>query len=423
MFAKPIANLTRDDIERVATESVLEGPEVEFKETLPANKGRDKWIEGGDGIGDKARNEILEEVIAFANAFGGTLILGISETEDKPARAANIVPLPRCVDLADRLRMQCRDCIDPQLPTIELAGIPTQEDGSGVVVIRTPRSRMAPHRHKATLECYVRRADRSEKMTMREIQDLTLHVERGLAEIEAKFSRRANAFGLRFANFKAGNPHCFGVRATLLPLSQLYIHRVHGNAAVVPPLERLSGSMNKSGPYELHIPVYSHTPRPIIRGTKWESGQDEFISNREVNCDGLIEYDFCIRQRGSDDRLLMFPSWLMGLVGNALCAAERFRRAAGTPHIEYGLELEIRNEGNPLPIARYGNGGYRGALGPLDQGRFLFPRYSIGQQTEFSNLASVIEADFWNAAGHDWPELLAVDFDQAFKMLGIAEKV
>ena len=48
-----------------------------------------------------------------------------------------------------------------------MVGVPTEEDGSGVVVFRAPRSRMAPHRLTQSKDCYVRRADRCEVMTMR----------------------------------------------------------------------------------------------------------------------------------------------------------------------------------------------------------------------------------------------------------------
>jgi hypothetical protein len=66
------------------------GPRVtrsNSKKTLPDKRGRQHpWVTGGD-IEDHARNEILPEVIAFANAQGGSLILGIEETSDKPPRA------------------------------------------------------------------------------------------------------------------------------------------------------------------------------------------------------------------------------------------------------------------------------------------------------------------------------------------------
>ncbi len=180
MFGKKLTDITRDDVNLLIAEAELEGAEVEFKETLPAKNGRDPWFDSQDRIGDRARNELLEEVISFSNAYGGTLVVGVAETDDKPARAAAICALPRCVELAERLRLQCRDCIEPQIPLLEVIGVPTESDGSGVVIFKVPRSRMAPHRHAVTKECYIRRADRTERMTMREIQDLTLQVQRGL---------------------------------------------------------------------------------------------------------------------------------------------------------------------------------------------------------------------------------------------------
>src|SRR5437879_5293881 len=128
MFAKRLNELTGADIQEVVASEVQEGGEVEFKESLPAKSGTDAWLKDQQHIGDKARNELLEEVIAVANAFGGTMILGIAESADKPARASTVVPLPKCVELADRLRLQCRDCIEPQIPMLEVVGVPTRED-------------------------------------------------------------------------------------------------------------------------------------------------------------------------------------------------------------------------------------------------------------------------------------------------------
>ena len=90
MFDKPITELAPEDIERLIEERVIEGIDIEFKKTLPSKKGNDPWIEGKDKIGDYARNQILEEIIAFANAYGGVLCIGISESDDTPASADGI---------------------------------------------------------------------------------------------------------------------------------------------------------------------------------------------------------------------------------------------------------------------------------------------------------------------------------------------
>ena len=109
-------------------------------------------------------------------------------------------------------------------------------------------------------------------------------------------------------------------------------------------------------------------------------------------------------------------------MGNALCAAERFRRAAGAPNTEYGLEFEITNEGRGLQIGKYGGTHFGDWLGPFPEGRTIFPRYPVGPPEEFQLLSQAFERDFWHGAGHDWPDRITVDFARAFRELGIVEE-
>src|SRR5690349_4596143 len=50
----------------------------------------DPWYSGAAGVRDGARNQLMAEVIAFANGHGGHLILGIEESGDHPKRAVGI---------------------------------------------------------------------------------------------------------------------------------------------------------------------------------------------------------------------------------------------------------------------------------------------------------------------------------------------
>ena len=145
-------------------------------------------------LGSYAKDRILREVVAFANAYGGVLVLGIDESDEKPAVATGIAPIPRCEDLAESLKLVFRDRVEPQLARIDIAGIPTEGDGYGVVVIRVGKSRLAPHRDRRTLICPVRSADRSEEMTMRQIQDMTLNTARGLETAGKETFRAFEAF-------------------------------------------------------------------------------------------------------------------------------------------------------------------------------------------------------------------------------------
>ena len=90
---------------------------MSLKESLPAEEGSvDPWLRGKNGIGKYARNCILEEAVAFANAIGGALILGIEESSEEPPIATEIRPIKRCAELVSRLKMAFRDCVEPQIP-------------------------------------------------------------------------------------------------------------------------------------------------------------------------------------------------------------------------------------------------------------------------------------------------------------------
>ncbi len=99
IFGVDFDSFSIDDINRLITEKISEDNQLEYKETLPSKKNNetDPWING-----DKARNEILEEIIAFANAQGGMLFLGISETTDGKGIPSSINSIPQCHELVKR---------------------------------------------------------------------------------------------------------------------------------------------------------------------------------------------------------------------------------------------------------------------------------------------------------------------------------
>ena len=194
VLSKPADQIGISDIESLIRSEVPEGEQIEFKEGL-STKGDtdDPWNTDKNKIGDRAKDALLKEVVGFANAHGGAVLLGIGESEANPPVAARIVPVQRCADLAERLKLVFRDRVEPQLPRINIFAVPTKGE-SGVVIIRVGRSRLAPHRVTGLLVCPIRRSDRCEEMSMREIQDMTLNVSRGLERLEKRFLERARLF-------------------------------------------------------------------------------------------------------------------------------------------------------------------------------------------------------------------------------------
>ena len=136
VLSKPLDQIGPGDIQELIDSEVPEGEQIEFKRSL-RSKGDgtpDRRLTHGDGIGERARDQILEEAVAFANAYGGALVLGIAESEANPPIAAGTSPIPRCAELAERLKLVFRDCVEPQIPRVEIGAVPTEENGDGGVM-------------------------------------------------------------------------------------------------------------------------------------------------------------------------------------------------------------------------------------------------------------------------------------------------
>ena len=180
---------------------------------------------GKNKIGEGARDEVIEEAVAFANAHGGALLIGIRESKSKPPVAAEITPVPRCFELAERFKLKFRDCVEPQVPSLKVFGVPT-DGANGVVIIRVGRSRHAPHRVEPTRKCTVRRADRCESLTMREIQDMTLNVSRGMERIDKRLEERSERFQRELDRLQTPDDS-YGLRLIALPIGEeIRFHRV-----------------------------------------------------------------------------------------------------------------------------------------------------------------------------------------------------
>jgi len=392
IFSKPLDAVTADDVNAFVRERYPEGSTVEFKEQLPSKSGKDPWYQGKNKVGDYARNEIVEEVIAFANTHGGHVLIGIAETRKEPARAAKIEPVPRCAELAERLRLQIRDCVEPKIPIVHSRGIPTDKEGGGVIIIRVQQSRLAAHRHLQTLHCYHRRADRTEKMTMREIQDLTLQTERGLAAIDRAFHERMDYF--RQKSLKGSEK--YGLRVTLIPAVDIYASKIYQHLELFPRMRSVTLAIG-SAQFELRIPRTPISERPILRGSQRTNDDNVIHVIQELHCNGLAEIR--VRYDAQDSNGMIYTSWILGAVANGLLMGDAFRNGVGAPDIEYVLEMELGRVGSALLLAGLDPSYSSQPLGTVTPNPCLFPRLSIGSREEFGKIMKIVNNDLWNAAG------------------------
>ena len=404
-------------LELLVDSKVPEGEQIEFKEGLPA-KGDDTldpWMSGEDRIGDRARNKILEEVTAFANAHGGALFLGIKESDEKPAVADEISPVPRCEELAERLKLVFRDCVEPQLPRLEIFAVPVK-GREGIVIIRVGRSRLAPHRVTKTLVCPIRRSDRCEKMTMREIQDMTLNVARGLERLDKRFSERHERFQQEFECLQTP-ADALGIRFTAMPIGdKIRFDRVFRHRTIVSELDEpwheISIEQDNGEPYVLNNMrtfLGGVRCRPMLRATREESdwGADNmerlYNGYRELHCDGLIEIGFVsgIHHNHLTDNLFLHEHFPIIIFANLAVWAVRIRKQASVPTAEYAIEGEIRVIGTPAVVADNANYPILGNATILEPDSVEFPRYSLGDCNEISDLIALFYRDFRNSLSKD----------------------
>lgn len=407
LLSKPAEQIDIADIQELIDSEVPESEQIEYKESLPTDDGSlDRWVTHGDRIGRRAKQKILEESVAFANAYGGALVLGIAESEATPPVADRITPVTACVDLAERLKQVFRDSVDPQIPSLEIFAVPT-DGNSGVTIIRVEKSRMAPHRVEPTRRCTIRRSDRCDPMSMREIQDLTLNTRQGMDRVEHRLSQRSKGYLQEFGRLSTPN-EAFGIRATAIPVgNDILFERVYGRNELYRPPFQISWLDNTSTIAGNHPSSW----RPILRGERSDSGLHEEwtvlaedwsrYSYEEVHSDGLVE----VVELSCSDTLN--TGRVVAVFASVLIWADTIRNVASKPISEFAVDFEIFANGRDLSLAggashRSFHGVFQGEkFGRLRRGLTGFPRYSLSESDEIPMLAALFEQDLWDAVGKD----------------------
>jgi hypothetical protein len=360
MLSKPFGQIDADDIQELCARGVPEDQLLEFKETLPGDRGRtDPWI---DGTGDPtayAMDRLFRELTAFANYQGGTLILGIVETKTKPPRAESIQPLPRIHDLAGRVEDAARDRIDPPIPGVQIRGIEVSDPGSGVVILRTPASSSGPHRLKSNGQVYVRRVTASVPVGMTEIAALVLDRAQRADRLREIFQKRQTEF---FQWLQNTSGEYAGCRITAAPLGAF------------PELPYLASGPNSfsfrtsfrgsigSGEVQLNGPPLAGF-QPIVRGVRryqYDTGDAQI----EIYQNGLI--DFWHRHPPTHG-FHFHIGWLLGSYLAVLDSIDATRAIAEVPDWEFQIECALEGlTGTPRL------GGGRVPLSELSVGVFAY---------------------------------------------------
>lgn len=334
MLTKAFDQIIAADIEGLCERGVYESQTLEFKQDLPGDGGRaDAWNAGGK-ISPTARDGLLREIVAFANAQGGTLILGIAETKEKPPRAESITAVSRIHELADRLQEAARACIEPPLGALQVRGIVTSGEREGVVIFRTSASLAGPHRVAGDGHAFIRRGPSSVQMTMREIQDLTLDVARGAERLESIFAHRTSSFTqwVQTSATEVGAFRITGVPLGSFPgvpdiIAQGRTPRVRGRSRHLVLID--GASVDCAAPPHGGV-------RPIVRGFRLHAQDD--ATRIDVYQSGLV--DMWSRHAPVGGKHF-YIGWLLGSYLLVLDLIESLRTVASSPDFEFALEFAL----------------------------------------------------------------------------------
>jgi hypothetical protein len=429
MFPTRLSEVVASEVHSVIEDEAAETLDFELKRTLPAKKGVDPWMTNGK-LGDDAKDELASEIIAFANTVGGTLIVGIDEDTATKRAKPPLFPIPRCGEAAARLHQAISDRIEPKLPVFECEGVVTEKDGtSGVIIMRTLESYLAPHRHTQNNHCYVRRNDRAEPMSMLEIQEMTRQKARSATEAEKSFNHGSDRFhswlphehqrthpylGLEGVHTAHGATQVWigiwALRVTARPLSPFVVT----NIPKQPWLKQIdTRAFNGTGQIRQLVWRDLNVTRvwePRLGAVEREFEGTNSLGLDRVSSEGLIERFVWQKQpeKGRPRHGFLEIAELHWNVACVVHAAALIRAVNSRPTAQFALEVEFMTS-DPLLIHGYPSSPT--ALIPA--GSTTFPRYEIGDLQTFDELVMTVDKDVWNLGGYHpswelgvtWPQL------------------
>jgi hypothetical protein len=182
MIPKRLEEITISDLSALISEGRTEDRTIEYKLKVPssAESERVPWL--------------LKPVCSFANTDGGDLIFGIREKRGVPEVLEGIA-----VDNIDQeklgLEHMMQNGIETQIRGVHIKDIKL-ENGKYIIIVRVPKSWIAPHRVKGNLKFYARNSAGTYELDIPQIRQAFLLSDTLNQRItEFRASRIANIVG------------------------------------------------------------------------------------------------------------------------------------------------------------------------------------------------------------------------------------
>ncbi len=134
-LGKPLDALTKEDLQFLIENQVIEKKDLEYKLSLPSNADADK-------------KEFLADVVSFANSSGGDIIYGMSQdnTTGFPSELTGIDSENIDQDVL-RIETIIREGVEPRIPSVATQII-ALGNSKFVLIVRIQKSWVSPHRIK-----------------------------------------------------------------------------------------------------------------------------------------------------------------------------------------------------------------------------------------------------------------------------------
>lgn len=326
---KPASLWALSDVKQLVETEVAESTFLELKEDLPSADGAAGW-RTKQKLHASERDGLAKEIVAMANSYGGVLVVGVAESDDAPKRAVALAePLPQVHDLVDRLRSSLSSTIDPPITGLEVQAIlhETQTD-AGYVVVSVPPSVSRPHGFGSPPKTFVRRDDRSEPASMRDIQNMFWEGRTERERVAEELAAKADGFA-RYSPLR-------DLRFQLVAVSERPV-----SAFRFPEAMRRGQVMKSSGQYNIwpgasaaEFPKSTHRWSPTATGVSsvdndtsrsWSSATWEIDETGIVSVTGSNTLD---PARNSEVKEV-YPGWYGKTAGELLAAASIYSTWAG----------------------------------------------------------------------------------------------
>jgi hypothetical protein len=221
--SKPFDEITAADALELIEREVTENRTLDFKQELK--------------LDDSGKFELLKDVVAMANASGGTILYGAVEGDDE--RRGQIVGLRPMALEKDRdestISNILRDGIDERINGVLHRAVPY--DGGFLYIVRVPQSPLAPHMvtvRSSRPRFYLRATVTNDPMDARQIKEAALRASSAEERAQNTIEQRTSVLHARAANREAS------LRASgqleRLNGGQVFLHVI--------PLYPISGGLN-----------------------------------------------------------------------------------------------------------------------------------------------------------------------------------